>query len=132
MRSPEQILKRAKTILLIDWPAINVPLTLIKAGFTVYSYSPDSYTEATVRTESGKEHLVFNGLTNGPAAVDIVNIFRPEEEHADIFKKHVLPLQAKVVWLQPPVKSATARNMAATHHLEFIEGVAIADIAAKI
>ena len=129
---PGQVLKIARSILLIDWPDTHVPFTLIRAGFKVYSYSPDKYAEATIVVEYEKEQLAFNEINGAPGDVDIVNIFRPEGEHEDIFKKHILPLHAKTVWVQPPAISVTARDLAAAYNLEFFEGVAIVDIAAKI
>ena len=36
----KQILKNAKTILFVDWPDIDIPGSLSKAGFIVYGYSP--------------------------------------------------------------------------------------------
>ena len=148
MGHPEQILKTAKTILLVDWPDPGVPATLIKAGFTVYGYSPGRYSVASLITnqpdategqsifpvQNGDEkvYLVFQKLDDRPYSVDIVNIYRPEGELAGIITNHVLPLKAKVLWLHPPVTSVWARDFAAGHGLIFIEGTNIAEIATKI
>jgi predicted CoA-binding protein len=126
---PENILKAAKIILLVDWPDAGVARALVNAGFTVYSYSPDYYAEAK---KNGEGRLDFYKIDNKPAFVDIVNIFRPEAEIDGIFEKHVLPLHAKTVWMQPPLNSAAGKKLAAENHLQFVEGVAIADIADKI
>jgi predicted CoA-binding protein len=127
-----QILKNARTILLVDWPNVDLPISLLKAGFTVFSYAPDTYSRAVIETKEGKEKLIFKALDGQPHEVDIVNIFRPEEEHEEIITRHVLPLKAKVIWLQPPVKSANAAVLASESGLILIEGVDIAAVAKTI
>ena len=42
----KQLLKDAKSILLVDWPDTSLPYALLRAGFIVFSYSPDSYSQA--------------------------------------------------------------------------------------
>jgi predicted CoA-binding protein len=63
--------------------------------------------------------------------VDIVNIYRPEQEHEEIISNHALPLNAKVLWLHPPVTSEKTRSLAARHGLTFVEGIAINEAALK-
>jgi len=123
------ILKAAKTILLVDWPNPDVPRALLNAGFTVVGYSPGKYS-AISQTDDGE--LVFSQLSKQPASVDIVNVYRPEAEHMAIINNHVLPLKAKVLWLHPPVKSAMTAAIAKEHRLIFIEGVDIAGVAKSI
>jgi predicted CoA-binding protein len=125
----KQILENTKTILLVDWPNPEVPRSLIKAGFTVFGYSPDRYSAIELGDD---EKLIFRQLDNQPDSVDIVNVFRPEEEHAGIINGRVLPLKAKVLWLHPPVKSASTAALAAEHGLVFIEGIDIAEVARRL
>jgi len=122
-------LKKAHTILLVDWPSAQLPSALLTAGFNVYSYSPDSYSKAEFEKD-GK--LNFTKLDGPPVQVDIVNIFRPEEEHERIISKHAIPLGAKVIWLHPPVASERTHALAETFNLLFVQGVNIADVAADI
>lgn len=142
---PIQLLRSAASVLLVDWPVPGVPRTLLDAGFTVYGFSPGGYSIAALasdepagqnsfppRNSGEKGYLVFQKMDNPPQAIDIVNIYRPEEEHAAIIAKHALPLKAKAVWLHPPVTSALTRKMAAENGLAFIEGVDIVDTAAKM
>jgi predicted CoA-binding protein len=87
MQSPKNILENAKTILLIDWPNADVPRSLLKAGFIVYGYSPNKYSVIELdlgsnKNPDGTEKLIFSPLDKQPGTIDIVNIFRPEEEHA--------------------------------------------------
>lgn len=124
--NPGDILKNAKTILLVDWPDPDVPRSLINAGFTVFGYSPDKYTAISL---GGDGKLAYSDLSGKPASVDIVNVFRPEAEHASIIGQHVLPLKAKVLWLHPPVMSANTAALAAKQRLSFVEGSDIAELA---
>jgi hypothetical protein len=142
------ILKSAKNILLVDWPNPGVPRALLNAGFTVFGYSPDRYSVVQVvaelpqgidgqnyfspRTKDGDGYLIFQKLYNRPDFVDIVNVYRPEEEISGIVANLILPLGAKVLWLHPPVTSALGSDIASKNGLIFIEGVDIAEIAAKI
>jgi len=137
-----QLLRSATSILLVDWPNPGVPRALLAAGFTVYGFSPGGYSIAQIVPDkpadrnsfspcnSGEEgYLIFQKTENSPQGVDIINIYRPEEEHAAIIEKHALPLTAKAVWLHPPVTSALTRIIAAENGLAFIEGVNIVDAA---
>jgi predicted CoA-binding protein len=60
--------------------------------------------------------------------VDIVHIFRPAEEHPDIIARHVVPLAAKAIWLQPPITSTESRRIAADRGLAFVEGREIVEM----
>ena len=145
MNDPKQILANAKRILLIDWPSTALPRALIARGFTVFAHSPNKYSEASVvldlpadaegisdlppkdETETG--YLVFRRLDAPPDKIDIVNVYRPEEEMAGIIERHALPLGAKVLWLQPPNTSAMAASLAAANRLDFVEGIDISTVA---
>src|SRR5262245_57742983 len=141
MSDPKQILEAAQAILLVDWPNPGVPRALLRAGFTVFSYSPGRYSTAEVVAElprdvdrenvfpPGNEHdrgyLVFRPLAGRPDAVDIVNVYRPVEELPWIVLNHVLPLGAKTLWLQSPAPSGevnAAHGLAREHGLVFISG----------
>ena len=143
MVNPKNLLNSAKKILLIDWRDATVPRTLVDAGFTVFCYSPNGYTQAEVLDKiptdvnaknilppknNEKGYLVFRPLSVAPDSIDIVNIYRPEAEHSQIIAKHVLPLHANVIWLQS-LTSETTRSLANECGLTFIEGHDIADVA---
>jgi|SRR6185437_4641535 len=145
---PLQVLKSAKNILLVDWPDQGVPRTLLNAGFAVFGYSPNGYSQAQLvaelpggfdeknsfppRSKEENCHLVFKKLDYNPNGIDIVNVYRPEAELPGIIVNRVLPSGAKVLWLHPPVTSAGASDIAAENGLTLIEGVNIAEIAAKL
>jgi hypothetical protein len=145
-KTPEQLLKNAKSILLVDWPDQSIPRSLVKAGLTVFGFSPDGYSRAGVVSgqpekaegtsvflprKDETDHLVFEACDR-PVSVDMVCIYRPEAEHESIFKNHVLPFNAKIIWLQPPVTSSAIKQSATANGITIIEGINLAEIAAKI
>jgi len=130
--NPAEILKNAKTILLVDWPDKSLPLALLKAGFMVIGYSPDKYTLLSYETNYAEDNLVFSDLEGPPGQVEIVNIFRPEVEHEEIINRHAIPLKAKTIWLHPPVTSVKTAGLAKKHSLNFVKGYDITCAAAEL
>jgi predicted CoA-binding protein len=125
----ELIPEKIEAILLVDWPSPEIPRTLVNAGFTVFSYSPEKYSQALIEiTAPGEFELIFRQMDHSPGAIDLVLIYRPPEEHEAIIKGHVLPLGARVIWLQPPVESSKTMEMAREYGLVFIEGHDIREI----
>jgi predicted CoA-binding protein len=133
------LVKSSRTILLIDWPHVQLPHTLLKQGFEVYGRSPSGYSKAEFLTEASpdgkslaigeKEGFIrFNRLENGPDRVDIIHIFRPAEELKHLIGKAVIPLKPKVLWLQPPIASDEARRLADEGGIGFVQGVDIIDV----
>jgi len=147
MSYSSQVLRSARSILLVDWANRGVPRALVEAGFTVFCASPGRYSvvevvpEPPAGVDSGdffapqegeNGYLVFRGLDGRPGGVDIVNVYRPEEEHAGIVAHQVVPLGAKVLWLQPSVGSDAARQLAADYALELVAGIDIAEVARNL
>lgn len=140
MSEPKQILSSAKSVLLVDWSSATVPRALVEAGFTVFTASPGRYSivelvfeppegigandvVAPGQNETG--YLIFRRLNDRPSQVDIVSVYRPENEHEAIVANHVLPLGATVLWLQPSIGSTTAGRLALAHGFHLVEGVDI-------
>jgi len=147
VKDRKQALKAAKSVLLIDWPDQSIPRSLVKAGLTVYGFSPGGFSRADIadddpgKTESTtvflppggeEEYLIFQKIAESPGHVDIICIYRPEAEHERIFEDHILPLGVKTIWLQPPVATSVISQLAAEYGIKFIEGINIAEAAAKI
>lgn len=144
MSDSDQILKSAKSILLVDWASPTVPRTLVRAGFTVFCASPGRYSivelvselpegidsnDVVPPKENENRYLVFRRLNDRPSHVDIVNVYRPENEHEGIVLNQLVPLGAKTLWLQPSVGSDTARQLSVQYGFDLVEGVDIADAA---
>ena len=142
---PRKILAASKTILLVDWPNPGVPRALINAGFTVYCHSPNGYTSATLvdklptnteaksifppKNDYEKGYLVFSKIDSGPISVDIVNVYRPESELPQIIQNLVLPLKAKILWMQTTGTSALAQELCNQNRIILLEELDIAEIA---
>src|SRR5262245_59847921 len=99
MPQPNEILRSAQRILLVDWPSPGLPRTLVEAGFTVFGASPGRYSvgelvpappEGTDSSqvfppqEGESGYLVFKKLNEPPSHIDIVHLYRPEPEHAGL------------------------------------------------
>jgi hypothetical protein len=111
MTDPRQILESSATILLVDWPNTGVPRALLRAGLTVFGYSPNRFSLAQVVAHrpddleanrifpperTGEEgYLVFRPLDARPLHIDLVNTYRPAIELPAIVENLVLPLGAK-------------------------------------
>ena len=63
---------------------------------------------------------VYRRLADIPEPVDVVNVFRPSAEAADITRQAV-EIGAKAVWLQLGIVSAEARRIAADAGLLYVE-----------
>jgi predicted CoA-binding protein len=81
---------------------------------------------------SEARYLRFRRLRGTPGNVDIVNVYRPEDEIEAIVERHALPLSASVLWLQPPSICDRARHIAGQHGFAFIEGIDIAETARSL
>ena len=94
MSDPKQILRSAKSILLVDWASTTIPRTLVEAGFKVFCASPGGYSLVELVSEEAA------GINSTDVFPPKQNENRPENEHEGIIANHVVPLGAKVVWLQ--------------------------------
>jgi predicted CoA-binding protein len=63
---------------------------------------------------------VYRHLADIPEPVDVVNVFRPSAEAADVTRQAV-EIGAKAVWLQLGIVSAEARRIAADAGLLYVE-----------
>lgn len=136
----------ATTVLLVDWPNQDVPRQLVDAGLTVlsanfasgtaslYSLGPPGERESlqTQPVEVLKpEHdddvpLTITRLDAMPQRVDVVALFRPQEEHARIVQ-NAKSLGAQVLWVQRGTLSDEARQIAGEAGLTIIEDLAMPD-----
>jgi len=143
-----EILRTVGSILLVDWPNAGVPRALLEAGLIVYGASPGRYSSAELldappekgdavsvfppEGEGETSFLVFRRPDARPLAVDAVAIYRPSEEIPGIIAAQVLPLGARILWLQPLITSFEPRRTAADRGLRLIEGVDIGSTARQL
>jgi predicted CoA-binding protein len=93
-----QILKAAKSVLVIDWPSEDVPESLVRAGKQVVVRGGPGPADYSV-WEWGDGHLVKRPLGRAPDSVDLVYAHRPLSELPDIVNQ-ARSLGATAVWTQ--------------------------------
>jgi len=144
MADPHGVLTQASVVALVDWPRADVPRTLVRAGFGVYSLnrlrgtatfcawypSRDQVPEGDDLTvfepaEEADGYLVCRPAA-APATVDILTVYRPAGELPGLARLAV-ELGAKALWLEPGSVSPEARHIAEAGGLAFVEGIDIAE-----
>jgi hypothetical protein len=90
----------------------SVPEGLQRRGFRVIPINP--YAD----TLFGEP--VYRTLAEVPEKIDLVDVFRPAEEAADIARQAV-EVGAKALWLQLDIRSDEARRIAEAAGLDYVE-----------
>lgn len=97
--------------------AHRIPAMMQALGFRVIGVHPTA-------TELLGEPA-YPSLADIPQAVDLVNVFRPSAEAADVVRQAVA-IGASAVWLQSGIRSAEAARIAAEAGLGYVEDRCIA------
>ncbi|GDY29650.1 CoA-binding protein [Gandjariella thermophila] len=92
--------------------AHSVPAAMQAAGFTVIPVHP------TADRILGQ--VAYRSLGDIPAAVDLVDVFRPADEAPDIARQAVR-IGARALWLQLGLRSDEARRIATEAGLDYVE-----------
>jgi uncharacterized protein len=92
--------------------AHSVPAAMQAYGWRIIPVNPHA---ATLLGEQ-----VYRRLADIPEPIDVVNVFRPSAEAADVTRQAV-EIGAKAVWLQLGIVSAEARQIATDAGLLFVE-----------
>jgi predicted CoA-binding protein len=114
----ENVLRAANTIAVVGLSrdpgkaAHGVPARLQAAGFRIIPVHPSA-----VELLGEK---VYRTLADIPEPVDLVDVFRPSAEAADIAEQAVA-IGAKALWLQEGIMSAEARAIAEAGGLNYVE-----------
>ena len=123
MRTPRQMLEDFATIAVVgasrheEKAAYAVPLQLKLHGWRVIPVNP--YAE-----EIWGERC-YPSLAEVPETVDLVNVFRPSGQAADVVRQAVA-IGAKAVWLQQGVVSPEGRRIAVDAGVDYVEDLCIA------
>ena len=83
-------------------------------GFKVYPVNP------SMKGESILGEKVFGNIKEIDGPVEIVDIFRPSNEIAEIAKDAV-KVNAKVLWLQLDIRNEEAKKIVETNNIIYIE-----------
>ena len=120
MENIKEILKKYKNIALVgaskDLTKTSsiVMKYLQDNGFNVYPVNP------SMRGESILGEKVFGNIREIDGPVEIVDVFRPSNEVAEIAKDSI-KVNAKVLWLQLNISNKEAKKIVETNDIIYIE-----------
>jgi predicted enzyme related to lactoylglutathione lyase len=107
-----QLLRSARSVLVIDWPSRDVPESLAQAGLEVFVRSGPG-TANHNRYHADGDQIVVRPAGNGPAQVDLVYCHRPVSELPGIAGL-ARSLGARAVWRQSGLAADGVRDPAGT------------------
>lgn len=119
MRSPEQILREAKTIALVgaspdpNRPSHDVMRYLLANGYRVIPVRPRDVDEVLGVP-------VVASLSEIHEPIDLVDVFRREDAAAE-HAREAVEAGAKAFWLQLDLRSPQARRIATDAGLDYVE-----------
>jgi predicted CoA-binding protein len=144
--SAEEILRQARTVLVIDWPSRDVPDTLARAGFTVVVHGGPGPEDYSVQDVVDGE-VVPRPLGAAPRHADLVYSYRPIGELPGIASS-ARKMGATALWRQSGLASSEAsdpkgcwvaesesqqaRQIVESAGLEYLERPYIADAVRRI
>jgi predicted CoA-binding protein len=114
----ERILRECSTIAVVGMSrdrhrsATSVPLALAAAGFRIVPVNPHA-------TEL-HGHRAYPTLAEVPEPIELVLVFRPSGEAAEVARQAV-QVGARALWLQQGIVSAEARRIAEAAGLLYVE-----------
>ena len=117
------VLERASTIAVVGLStspfkdAHRIPAQMQQLGYRIIGVHPTAHELLGERA--------YRTLADIPAPVDMVNVFRPADEAADIALQAV-EIGAWALWLQLGIRSAEARRIAEGAGMAYIEDRCIA------
>jgi predicted CoA-binding protein len=124
---PSDVLRSAKTVLLVDYPSREIPDTLARAGYVVFARGgpgPDDYLAYDVEGERITERRVGQP----PRHADLVYVHRPLEELAGIVQD-AQRVGARAVWCESG--SEGARQIVESAGLVYVAEPPIVDVASS-
>ncbi len=123
MTTPREVLERYRVVAVVGASrsmrkaAGRIPAQLQRAGYRVIPVNPHADILLGERAYAQLEDI--------PEPVELVNVFRPPAEAADVTRQAVA-IGAKAVWLQLDIASEEARRIAQEAGLDYVEDRCIA------
>jgi predicted CoA-binding protein len=123
VRTPREILGESVTIAVVGAsrdpgkPAHSVPAQMLRHGWRIIPVNP--YTDELWGQRA------YPLLAEIPEPVDLVNVFRPSADAADVVRQAV-EIGARAVWLQQDITSPEARKIAEDAGIDYVEDYCIA------
>jgi predicted CoA-binding protein len=127
MRTPAQILAESPTIAVVgasrheEKTAYAVPLQLKLHGWNIIPVNPHAIEIFGVPC--------YPSLRDIDVPVDMVNVFRPSEQAADVVKQ-AIQIGVRAVWLQQGIASAEGRALAEAAGIDYVEDLCVAVVRA--
>lgn len=137
-----ELLRDSSTVVLIDWPDRDIPDTLARSGFNVFS--DEGPGRGYTAYEANGDAVSRLSVDEPPKQADIVYAHRPVEELPSIIDR-ARAMNANAVWLQsgrdhtggrdprgcwlPPAESRRARELVESAGLNYVDAPYIADVA---
>jgi predicted CoA-binding protein len=127
VRTPRQILEESVTIAVVGAsrdpgkPAHSVPAQMLRHGWRVIPINPN--------VDELWEQRTYPLLAEIPEPVDLVNVFRPSADAAEVVRQAV-EIGAQAVWLQQGIVSPEAREIAEEAGIDYVEDECIAVVRA--
>ncbi|MDP8905265.1 MAG: CoA-binding protein [Chloroflexota bacterium] len=97
MAEGPDLLRRATSIVLIDWPAREVPETLARRGLAVVSDDGPERGYSSYAVDG--DDVTATPVSHAPERADIVYAYRPIDELTDIIER-ARTLGARALWYQ--------------------------------
>ena len=98
-------------------PSHTVPRRMLRAGYRIIPVNPNSPVVLGMET--------YPDLASVPEAIDLVDVFRPSAEAADVARQ-AAAVGAKAIWLQQGIFSDEARQVAEAAGMDYVEDRCIA------
>ena len=117
-RSPKEVLERSTTIAVVgasrdpNKAGGSVPFGLQRRGFRIIPINP--FADVLFGEQ------VYRTLADVPEKIDLVDVFRPAADAAEIARQAVA-VGAKALWLQLDISSDEARRIAEAAGLDYVE-----------
>jgi len=118
MKSPEEVLRAARTIAVVGASRDprkaggSVPAGLQQRGFRIIPINPFA--------DELFGERVYRSLSEVPVEIDIVDVFRPAKDAPEIARQAVA-VGAKALWLQLDIRSDEARRIAEAAGMDYVE-----------
>jgi predicted CoA-binding protein len=129
----EDVLRRSRSVLLVDWPSQDVPETLVRAGLAVFVKGGPGPRDFAARELDGDE-VVSRPVDRPPNQIDLVYAYRPLDELPAIVQL-ARQVGAFAVWRQTGLsadESAESRKIVAAAGMAYVDEVEIADAARSL
>ncbi len=123
------LLERSRTVAVVGAStnplkaANRIPAALIAAGYRVIPVNPNA--------DEILGQKAYPTLADIPEPIDIVDVFRPADEAADVARQ-AAAVGAGAIWLQLGISSDAARAVAAEAGIDYVEDQCMGEVVRRL